>query len=148
MNLRESNDITVVTAFIDIGDVGLGSPSNKLTPNEYLKWSETFKYMLNPLVVYTDSQLFYNHMLEGLNLKSKLGFLCSTRHYHGRFKLKMVLKKYLTRKIIRNIIQTPLCRNIRVPHMQSLTSFPEQQETTASIRNTLFGLILDTFEIS
>ena len=64
MNLRESNDITVVTAFIDIGDVGRGSPSNKRTPNEYLKWSETFKYMLNPLVVYTDSQRFYDHMLE------------------------------------------------------------------------------------
>ena len=70
INLRESNDITVVTAFIDIGDFRKGSRNNTRTPNAYLKWSETFKYMLNPLVVYTDSQHFYDHMLE-LRTKSK-----------------------------------------------------------------------------
>ena len=55
--------VTVVTAFFDIGKFGKDSLSISRTPETYLKWAKTFKYLLNPLVIYTDSPNFYNHML-------------------------------------------------------------------------------------
>ena len=56
--------VTVVTAFFDIGKFGKGAPANTRTPATYLNWAQTFKLLLNPLVVYTDSKQFYDYMLK------------------------------------------------------------------------------------
>lgn len=67
--------ITIVTAFFDIGKFGKGSPSNIRSIVTYLKWAQTFMYLLNPVVVYTDSEEFYSHMKTlrtGFENKTKL----------------------------------------------------------------------------
>lgn len=61
--------ITIVTAFFDIGSFGKGNPNKVLTLNTYLHWATTFRYLQNPLVVYTDSRKFLDTMKA---LRSKL----------------------------------------------------------------------------
>ena len=62
--------ITVVTAYFDLGSFQKGGDKkNIFTPNLYLGWAKTFNYLMNPLVVYTDSTRFKNWMQ---NLRSNM----------------------------------------------------------------------------
>ena len=60
--------MTVVTAFFDIGTFQKG-PDQHFTFSLYLDWAASFQYLLNPLVVYTDSVLFRDRIAE---LRSQL----------------------------------------------------------------------------
>ncbi|WAR22279.1 hypothetical protein MAR_016253 [Mya arenaria] len=55
------HDVTVVTAYFDLGTFRKGSAKHFSTET-YLSWCKIFRYLLNPLIVYTDSQKFYNLM--------------------------------------------------------------------------------------
>ena len=50
------HDVTVVTAYFDIGSFEKGDKSNIYTPNQYTKWMSTFKFLDNPLYVYVDNR--------------------------------------------------------------------------------------------
>ncbi|WAR26624.1 hypothetical protein MAR_012328, partial [Mya arenaria] len=54
-------DVTVVTAYFDLGTFKKGF-AGKFSTETYLNWGKIFRYLLNPLIVYTDSQKFYNLM--------------------------------------------------------------------------------------
>ena len=56
-NIIES-DLTIVTAFFDIGTYGKGTPNNIRSVKTYLEWVKTFRFLQNPLVAYTDSEIF------------------------------------------------------------------------------------------
>ena len=59
----DNDNITVVTAFFDIGVFQKGSsPKTKFSPMLYFQWARIFKYLVNPLVVYTDSKEFQRQM--------------------------------------------------------------------------------------
>ncbi|XP_052771135.1 uncharacterized protein LOC128210822, partial [Mya arenaria] len=62
-NVTSSNkyDVTVVTAYFDLGTFRKGFAGN-FTTETYLNWCKVLRYLLNPLIVYTDSQKFYNIM--------------------------------------------------------------------------------------
>lgn len=53
-----NRSLTVVTAFFDLGKFPKGSFSNMRTPDTYRSWMKVYKFLKNPLVVYTDSQGF------------------------------------------------------------------------------------------
>ena len=61
-SLPSSNktDITIVTAFFDIGNFGKGSKDD--VRKTYFKWAKTFRLIQNPLVVYTDSDRLMDQM--------------------------------------------------------------------------------------
>ena len=84
----------MVTAFFDIGDFGKGSPTKIRTSKKYFIWAQTFKYLLNPLVVYTDSQIFYDHMLNlrGKN-QSRTKLLIFNRTSSWAFRMKDAIKE-------------------------------------------------------
>ena len=56
------DNLTVVTAFFDIGTFCKGTCFASRSLDDYLEWTKTFGYLLNPLVVYTDSSRFQKHM--------------------------------------------------------------------------------------
>jgi hypothetical protein len=57
---RDNNDVTVVTAYFNLGAFQKGRAEADLTytPLTYYEWAKTFRYLRNPLIVYTDSKLF------------------------------------------------------------------------------------------
>ncbi|XP_055956973.1 uncharacterized protein LOC126821568 isoform X6 [Patella vulgata] len=55
LSTQPENEITVVTAYFNIGSFIKGS-AIKFTPDRYLKWMTSFRYLNNPLVVYVDEQ--------------------------------------------------------------------------------------------
>ncbi|KAH3790079.1 hypothetical protein DPMN_168274 [Dreissena polymorpha] len=57
-----ANTTTVVTAYFDLGSFRKGSANNIFTKKTYDNWSAVFKYILNPLIVYTDSHEFADRM--------------------------------------------------------------------------------------
>ncbi|KAK7502521.1 hypothetical protein BaRGS_00006096, partial [Batillaria attramentaria] len=66
---RDRNDVTIVTAFLDLGSFRKGGDFNSnhylvYTPKNYLDWAEAYKYLANPLVVYTDSSHFQQWFLK------------------------------------------------------------------------------------
>ena len=56
-----SKNFTLVTAYWDLGTFRKGS-AGMFSTSLYKKWAIAFRYMLNPLVIYTDSLEFRNHM--------------------------------------------------------------------------------------
>ncbi|KAH3789514.1 hypothetical protein DPMN_167695 [Dreissena polymorpha] len=60
-------DVTVVTAFFDIGPFEKGSPGNYFTRTKYYLWSRSLVHIQNPLIVFTDSERFASHMKEQHN---------------------------------------------------------------------------------
>ncbi|XP_060568168.1 uncharacterized protein LOC132726809 [Ruditapes philippinarum] len=58
------DNTTVVTAYLDIGTFSKGHPYRKRSKTFYFERAKAFKYLLNALIVYTNSILFKNHMLE------------------------------------------------------------------------------------
>lgn len=61
-NINKQPNLTIVTAYFDIGKFGKGSPQNVWSVKTYLEFARSFKYLLNPVVIYTDSQNFFNLM--------------------------------------------------------------------------------------
>ncbi|XP_014782549.1 uncharacterized protein LOC106877989 [Octopus bimaculoides] len=59
MNL--SNEISVLTAYFNLGAFAKGSPGHKYTPNGYYKWMSIFGSMTNNLIVYTDDKTAYEY---------------------------------------------------------------------------------------
>lgn len=57
-----NRSLTVVTAFFDLGTIPKGSFSNMRTTDYYKVWMEVYKYLKNPLVIYTDSDKFAEHV--------------------------------------------------------------------------------------
>ncbi|KAL5011289.1 hypothetical protein ScPMuIL_009840 [Solemya velum] len=51
------NNVTVVTAYFNLGSFRKGSQQT-FGPNLYYKWFEVFRYIVNPLVIYTDCEVF------------------------------------------------------------------------------------------
>ena len=51
-----NRSLTVVTAFFDLGKFPKGSFSNMRTPDSYKNWMGVYKYLQNPLIIYTDSK--------------------------------------------------------------------------------------------
>lgn len=54
--------VMVVTAFLDIGEFGKGSPSIKRDHNIYEKWTAAWRLLHSPVVFYTDSAGFAKHI--------------------------------------------------------------------------------------
>jgi hypothetical protein len=50
-----SGDITIVTAFFNIGDFGKGSKNNKRGPETYHKWMSSFNKLLNPVIFFLET---------------------------------------------------------------------------------------------
>lgn len=57
-NVNYTSNLTIVTAYWNLGTFQKGVRDLKFTTNTYFKWASTFKYLVNPLVVYTDSKEF------------------------------------------------------------------------------------------
>ncbi|XP_067668484.1 uncharacterized protein [Haliotis asinina] len=56
-------EITVVTAYFNIGSFAKGSSANIFTSVKYKNWMKVFGYIKNRLVAYTDSQDVYDHFV-------------------------------------------------------------------------------------
>lgn len=56
-------EVTVVTAYFDIGTFQKGGGNLYFTKDTYLNWASAFKYLRNPLVVFTDSKDFKQTIL-------------------------------------------------------------------------------------
>lgn len=68
-----SKSFTLITAYWDLGTFRKGD-AKTFSKELYMNWSVAFKYMLNPLVVYTDSEKFRDWIQ---NIRSDL--LCCTK---------------------------------------------------------------------
>ncbi|XP_046552548.1 uncharacterized protein LOC124262133 [Haliotis rubra] len=58
-------EITVITAYFNIGSFAKGSKSNMYTPSRYMNWMKVFGRIRNNLVAYTDSRDVFD-LLTGL----------------------------------------------------------------------------------
>ena len=61
-NPSYSDNVTVVTAYFFIPKFLKGGGNNYFSNDTYTNWAKVFKHLLNPLVVYTDSDVFYDLM--------------------------------------------------------------------------------------
>lgn len=59
-----NRSLTVVTAFFNLGKFPKGSVSNIRTPESYKVWMSVYKYLKNPLIIYTDSKKFADFFTE------------------------------------------------------------------------------------
>ncbi|KAK7505753.1 hypothetical protein BaRGS_00003024, partial [Batillaria attramentaria] len=59
---RVRYNLTIVTAFLDIGQFGKGTPGNKRDHRIYEKWSSAYRLVHSPIVFYTDSPAFGRHI--------------------------------------------------------------------------------------
>lgn len=57
-NVKNTRNVTIVTAYWNLGTFQKGVGGLKFSTNTYFKWASTFKYLVNPLVVYTDCKEF------------------------------------------------------------------------------------------
>ncbi|XP_071097208.1 protein HtrL-like [Haliotis cracherodii] len=57
-DVRVPPDITVVTAYLNLGRFNKGDGGTVFGPTLYLEWATVYKHLMNPLVVYTDSDQF------------------------------------------------------------------------------------------
>ena len=56
-------NVTLITAFLDTGQFGKGSPKNKRDHRIYKYWSTRYSRITSPVVFYTDSEDFAQHFL-------------------------------------------------------------------------------------
>ncbi|KAK3108207.1 hypothetical protein FSP39_003190 [Pinctada imbricata] len=66
-----NRSLTVVSAFFDIGKFPKGGLSNLRGKSTYHQWGKVFRYLNNPLVVYTDSAAFTKWMRKVRNNKKE-----------------------------------------------------------------------------
>lgn len=57
-NVKNTRNVTIVTAYWNLGTLQKGVGGLKFSTNTYFKWASTFKFLVNPLVVYTDCKEF------------------------------------------------------------------------------------------
>lgn len=57
-NVKNTRNVTIVTAYWNLGTFQKGVGGLKFSINTYFKWASTFKFLVNPLVVYTDCKEF------------------------------------------------------------------------------------------
>lgn len=57
-NVKNTRNVTIVTAYWNLGTFQKGVGGLKFSTNTYFKWASTFKFLVNPLVVYTDCKEF------------------------------------------------------------------------------------------
>lgn len=53
-----NRSLTVVTAFLDLGQFSKGSITNTRSPETYRSWMKIYQHLKNPLIIYTDSYKF------------------------------------------------------------------------------------------
>lgn len=64
MAKKESCDVTVVSAYIDLGSFQKGPKKSNINNKQlYFDRAKVFRYLVNPLIVYTDSKAFKDYML-------------------------------------------------------------------------------------
>lgn len=51
-----SSEVTIITAYFDIGSLNKGGVFGKYTPERYKQWMSVFGRIDNPLIVFTDSE--------------------------------------------------------------------------------------------
>lgn len=78
-----SKNFTLVTAYWDLGTFHKGGTGLKFSTDLYKNWAKAFKYMLNPLVIYTDS-LDFKHLMQAI--RNDLSF-CTRIIYMNRTKV-------------------------------------------------------------
>lgn len=61
-------EITIVTAYFNIGTLNKGGPFGQYTPEKYIKWMSVFGRIDNPLIMFTDSKEV-KEIFEGLRRK-------------------------------------------------------------------------------
>ena len=94
----ESNeDATIVTAYFDIGTFPKGGYHIKFSNNTYLNWAARFKYIMNPVIFYTDSKPFadiFSSMRIGLENITKIFIINrnSTWAFQRRDKIAAIFK--------------------------------------------------------
>ncbi|KAL8558588.1 hypothetical protein ACOMHN_046306 [Nucella lapillus] len=59
---EDRTDVTLVTAYFNLGNIE--KEGSSLSTYKYLYWAGVYQYVLNPLVVYTDSEQIENMFLE------------------------------------------------------------------------------------
>ena len=57
------DDLTVVTAYFDIGVFGKGSPDNKLTPEVYTKWLQVFGLIESRVIGFFDTDEYLDKFI-------------------------------------------------------------------------------------
>ncbi|XP_069135449.1 protein HtrL-like isoform X2 [Argopecten irradians] len=90
--------LTIVTAYFDIGSFKKG-PDMTFSPDTYLNWVKTFKYLNNSLVVYTDSATFRDNFIQlrkGMELKTKIVLV--NRTHFWTFRIEDKIKKIFSMK--------------------------------------------------
>jgi hypothetical protein len=55
-----SSNMTIVTAYFNLGSFKKGGGGMVFNPSVYFKWAAVFKFILNSIVIYTDSEEFEN----------------------------------------------------------------------------------------
>ena len=68
-------EVTIVTAFFDLGSFEKGDRNHVYTPNKYKEWMSVFENIKNPLYVYVDSEeykTFFENIRENLHDKTKV----------------------------------------------------------------------------
>ncbi|WAR22277.1 hypothetical protein MAR_016251 [Mya arenaria] len=99
-NVTSSNkyDVTVVTAYFDLGTFRKGSVT-QFSTETYLSWCNTFRYLLNPLIVYTDSQKFY-HLMKNIrnDTANRTRIHLINRNSSWAFQLRSNISKVFSQK--------------------------------------------------
>lgn len=69
---NKNRSLTVVTAYIDLGNFPKGYASSIRTSGSYWSWMQSYKYLQNPLIIYTDSEKFAEYCINlRANISSK-----------------------------------------------------------------------------
>ena len=101
LNLSYQSNLTIVTAFFKIGKFVKSNSSDTLGRSQrtYMRWARMLKYMLNPLVVYTDSKKFFN-LMETLrvNLAATTKIFMIDRNSSWAFEIKDKIKDIYNQK--------------------------------------------------
>ena len=82
-------EVTLVTAFFDLGSFAKGDKNNVYTPTKYKEWMHIFENIHNPLYVYVDSEE-YQKFFETIrrNMTSKTKVILIDRDSLESFRLK------------------------------------------------------------
>lgn len=73
--VQGNENVTVVTAYFDIGAFPKGSYVTKFSNNTYTTWAGRYHFIMNPVILYTDSQKFadyFNTIRKGLRDRTRV----------------------------------------------------------------------------
>jgi hypothetical protein len=63
-NSTYADELTVVTAYFNIGSFGKGLPDNKFTPDLYAQWLRVFARIESPVIGYFDTDEYANRFVQ------------------------------------------------------------------------------------